>query len=245
MIKYIQKGCVFLEKDYFKDRSIDASYKDKININSKAFICLKEDQVSAKTINDLTLVTINKILTPIDYHPRGIKVSGQESDYFNPNFQNKIQSGRITYLMKNDYSIVTKNGLMAVVRNDDKISVSPIEDIKYKKRIILWFGILDFSFSIVMDPFLYLSENDLLPIINLYNPELSRTGISYDLANVEKVINNNVCVHHDKDMDLNSAFLEVRNALDGSFGITGYTISIPLKFIGMSLQDVRINELYE
>lgn len=233
-----------MEKDYFKDRSIDASYKDKININSKAFICLKENQVSAKTISDLTLVTINKILTPIDYHPRGIKISGQESDYFNPNFQNKIQSGRITYLMKNDYSVITKNGLMAVTRNNEKLSISSFETVQNKKRIILWFGILDFSFSIIMDPFLYLNQDDILPVIHIYNPELSRTGISYDFANMQRVLNNNVRVHHDKDVDLNDAFLEIRNALDGNFGITGYTISIPLKFIGMSLQDVQEEELY-
>lgn len=233
-----------MEKDYFKDRSIDASYKDKININSKAFICLKENQVSAKTISDLTLVTINKILTPIDYHPRGIKVSGQESDYFSPNFQNKIQSGRITYLMKNDYSVITKNGLMAVTRNDEKLSISPFETVQNKRRVILWFGVLDFSFSIVMDPFLYLNQDDILPAIHIYNPELSRTGISYDFSNTQRVLNNNVRVHHDKNIGLNDAFLEIRNTLDGNFGITGYTISIPLKFIGMSLQDVQKEELY-
>lgn len=92
-----------MEKDYFQDRSPDAVYYDAIHVGDLVFICEKQAQKYAKTIEDLTLIQVTKHLTSQKLHPRGQKVQG--TDYNSG--EEKI--GRVVYLLK-DGKVVTKDG---------------------------------------------------------------------------------------------------------------------------------------
>lgn len=80
-----------MEKDYFKDRDIEATILSKIHIGDRVLICEKHAQKYAKTIDDLTLGIIVEILTKHN-HPRGIKVKVRT-------IEDEIRVGRIVYLL--------------------------------------------------------------------------------------------------------------------------------------------------
>lgn len=65
-----------MEKHYFKDRTKIATQNDSVLIGDVVYICLKEQQKTATTINDLTKVVVVRKLTSKRFHPRGIKVMG-------------------------------------------------------------------------------------------------------------------------------------------------------------------------
>lgn len=91
-----------MEKDYFKDRPIESTKINEINIGDEVFICTKLMQPYAQNLNDLSRGKVVKILTKHD-HPRGIKVMINQSS------NGMILTGRVTYLIKNDL-ILTKDG---------------------------------------------------------------------------------------------------------------------------------------
>lgn len=71
-----------MEKDYFKDRTIETTLVNEIKVGEYVYICLKAMQPYATQIEDLTFGKVTKILTKHN-HDRGIKVSVQT--FLNPN----------------------------------------------------------------------------------------------------------------------------------------------------------------
>lgn len=97
-----------MEKDYFKDRTKESTFYDAIRIGSTVFICTKEKQRTAKTINDLHLVKVTAHLTKQAIHPRGQKIRGVDVE------TGKSLVGRVIYLSENGNLIVTKNGNLTI-----------------------------------------------------------------------------------------------------------------------------------
>ena len=60
-----------MEKDYFDDRSYQAIFNCLIEPGDVAWICTKEKQKIAQTIEDLDKVIIVRKLTSVKKHPRG------------------------------------------------------------------------------------------------------------------------------------------------------------------------------
>lgn len=71
-----------MEKDHFKDRTIETTLVNEIKVGDYVYICLKAMQPYAEQIDDLTFGKVTKILTKHN-HDRGIKVSVQT--FINPN----------------------------------------------------------------------------------------------------------------------------------------------------------------
>ena len=105
-----------MEKDHFKDRTIDTTIVSKVKVGSYLFICEKAMQDIASEIPDLTFGRVTKILTRHN-HDRGIKVcidvitndfDGQrEIDNLDslPSYRTAV--GRVVY-MTNKGKIITK-----------------------------------------------------------------------------------------------------------------------------------------
>ena len=90
-----------MEKDNFKDRTIETTKFSAIKSGMIVFICEKQAQKYAKEMKDLTCVEVVDVLTKHD-HPRGIKVRGyvyakDERGYFKTH---KIAVGRVVYIAK-------------------------------------------------------------------------------------------------------------------------------------------------
>lgn len=82
-----------MEKDYFKDRSKESRIFSEINIGDYVYICEKDMQPFATTIDHLAYGVVTKKLTKKD-HPRGIKVKILVPEL------NIEQVGRVVYLVK-------------------------------------------------------------------------------------------------------------------------------------------------
>lgn len=91
-----------MEKNYFKDRPVESTQIDKIEIGMEVYICVKQMQPYAKELDDLSRGYITKILTKQD-HPRGIKCMISQT------VNGMILVGRIVYIC-NDSLILTKDG---------------------------------------------------------------------------------------------------------------------------------------
>lgn len=65
-----------MEKDYFDDRSYQAIFNCLLEPGDIAWICTKEKQPIAKTIDDLDKVIIVRKLTSVKKHLRGVKIMG-------------------------------------------------------------------------------------------------------------------------------------------------------------------------
>lgn len=236
-----------MEKDFFQDRIAEVCNNDEINIGDLVFICLKEDQPTAEDINDLVLIKVNQKLTPIDFHPRGIKVSGKEIDFFSKNFSFKEQSGRVTYKMNTPYSIKTSDGTMAISRSDDSLKIVSPDTLYDKKRVVLWFGVLGYSFSLIMDPFTYTSETSTISDrIIISSASLSRNHITYTFEGIGEVMNFNVnAFSGNNKFTLGDAFLSIRSDLNGQFGVTGYSTIVPIRFLGISFASVKESDFIE
>lgn len=240
-----------MEKDYFLDRTIDVSRRDDIKIGDIAFICLKENQTTAKELKDLTIIKIEEIMTPIEFHPMGIKVKGKELDCFDPNFKDSMRTGRIVYMFNSPYSVSTSNGSKIVSRTNSGIELIDIEEIKNKKRPVIWFGVLDFTFAMLYDPFLYIDNSDSDDIdklnnLNIKNATFSRGVVTFEI-NDQQTIKKEVfkTLKEKEPINTAKAFLEIRQKLSGINGIDGYSTSLPIKFIGFSLSDVNLKEIEE
>ncbi|WP_026881676.1 DUF2196 domain-containing protein [Clostridium akagii] len=83
-----------MEKDYFKDRSLESKLINSINIGDTVYICEKDKQRSASKIEDLTKGYVVRRLTRHD-HPRGIKVEIKGTNA-------KTSIGRVVYLVRNN-----------------------------------------------------------------------------------------------------------------------------------------------
>ena len=80
-----------MEKDFFKDRSVETTLIKDIKVGDYVYICLKAMQPYAETLDDLSFGRVTKILTKHD-HPRGIKVT--IDSYVNPN-ENRDSSTQV------------------------------------------------------------------------------------------------------------------------------------------------------
>ena len=90
-----------MEKDNFKDRTIETTKVSAIKNGMIVFICEKQAQKYASKMEDLTCVEVIDVLTRHD-HPRGIKVRGyiynkDEQGYLKTD---KIAVGRVVYIAK-------------------------------------------------------------------------------------------------------------------------------------------------
>ncbi|MBR9648389.1 DUF2196 domain-containing protein [Clostridium tyrobutyricum] len=93
-----------MEKDHFKDRSLECKLINSINIGDTVYICEKSMQRYASKLEDLSLGIVVRKLTRHD-HPMGIKVEIKSSN-------GKTSIGRVVYLVKNNkilYGNKTKN----------------------------------------------------------------------------------------------------------------------------------------
>lgn len=85
-----------MEKDNFKDRPIESTKWENIEIGNTVLICEKHMQKTASKIDDLTEGIVVQKLTKHD-HPRGIKVKIDVS------FGNNVFIvGRVVYVKKNN-----------------------------------------------------------------------------------------------------------------------------------------------
>lgn len=235
-----------MEKDFFKDRHKEVSQRDEIKIGDTVFICLKEDQPSAKILKDLKLVTVKKIMTPIEFHPRGIKIMGQDADFLDKNFSFENRYGRITYKVHNKYSILTNDGLKAIQREDNILKITETFNLLSKYRCSYWFGIDNYSFCIIIDPFLYVDDLSGITPLEIKNPTLSRSGLSILINNIEIIfpIENVSVFKNGKNILKENIFVKLRNAFNGLFNIDGNSIEIPLLFIGCALKKVEEDDFY-
>lgn len=92
-----------MEKEYFSNRTPESVRRDSVIVGELAYICEKEMQKKARTIDDLTLVRITQNLTSQAIHPRGQKVRGR--DYTTG--EEKV--GRAVYLLR-DGKVLTAEG---------------------------------------------------------------------------------------------------------------------------------------
>lgn len=97
-----------MEKDYFKDRTKETTFYQAIHIGSYVFICPKDKQRTAKTIDDLQLVKVTAHLTKQSVHPRGQKIKGVDTA------TGETLVGRVVYLTENENCIITKNGKLTI-----------------------------------------------------------------------------------------------------------------------------------
>lgn len=91
-----------MEKDYFKDRPYEVTDINHIKQFIDVYICTKDMQKSASTIQHLTKGTVIRVLTKHN-HPRGIKVEILKDDC-------TTAIGRCVYIIKDDL-LLTKYGL--------------------------------------------------------------------------------------------------------------------------------------
>lgn len=83
-----------MERDHFKDRPIESTLYNSINIGDTVYVCEKYMQKNASTLDDLTEGTVVQKLTKND-HPRGIKCKIDVS------FGNNVcVVGRVVYIGK-------------------------------------------------------------------------------------------------------------------------------------------------
>lgn len=83
-----------MEKHHFKDRSPQSKLFNEINIGDRVFICEKDMQKIASTLEHLTDGYVVKKLTRGD-HPRGIKVMIDKKDE-----DGHYIVGRVVYLVR-------------------------------------------------------------------------------------------------------------------------------------------------
>ena len=102
-----------MEKDYFKDRTKESTSYNAIRIGSNVFICTKEKQRTAKTIDDLYLVKVTAHLTKQAIHPRGQKIRGVDV------VTGKSLVGRVIYLAENGNLVVTQQGNLTISEWND------------------------------------------------------------------------------------------------------------------------------
>ena len=90
-----------MEKDNFKDRTIETTKFSAIKPGMVVFICEKQAQKYAKEMKDLTCVEVIDVLTKHD-HPRGIKVRGYVYQKDSKGYlkTEKIAVGRVVYIAK-------------------------------------------------------------------------------------------------------------------------------------------------
>ena len=92
-----------MKKDYFANRTVDTMYRSSIQIGELVYICEKRAQKYAKTVDDLTLIRVTRLLTSKPMHPRGQKVLGVDFT------TGEEKTGRVVYLVK-DGKILTTEG---------------------------------------------------------------------------------------------------------------------------------------
>lgn len=106
-----------MEKDNFKDRTIETTLYKEIHVGDFVYICLKAMQPFATEITDLSFGQVTELLTKHD-HPRGIKV--RIKNFVNPNEDITDESKTIPItkanLVGNDMvgrvAYTTKNGFI-------------------------------------------------------------------------------------------------------------------------------------
>lgn len=78
-----------MEKDNFKDRTIETTLVNEIKVGDYVYICLKAMQPYAEELDDLSFGKVTKILTKHN-NPRGIKCSIES--YLNPNINKTLEN---------------------------------------------------------------------------------------------------------------------------------------------------------
>lgn len=95
-----------MEKDHFKDRSLESMKYEGIQEGDRVFICEKDMQKIACRLEHLTDGYVVKKLTRDD-HPRGIKVMIDRKDE-----DGAYIVGRVVYLVKDGKLVLNNSGRM-------------------------------------------------------------------------------------------------------------------------------------
>lgn len=116
-----------------------------------------------------------------------------------------------------------------------------IDSIKDLKRPVLWFAVLDISISTLLDPFTYVDGSSIDTEIN--KASFSRTHLNYEIDGLKNITTKNIDVYKDGEKTkLGNVFLEARDKLSGQVGVNGYSVSLPISFVGVSLEDVSMED---
>lgn len=116
-----------------------------------------------------------------------------------------------------------------------------IDSIKDLKRPVLWFAVLDISISTLLDPFTYVDGSSIDTEIN--KASFSRTHLSYEIDGLKNITTKNIDVYKNGEKTkLGNVFLEARDKLSGQVGVNGYSVSLPISFVGVSLEDVSMED---
>lgn len=93
-----------MEKDHFKDRSLESMKYEEIHEGDRVFICEKDMQPIASRLEHLTDGLVVKKLTKGD-HPRGIKVMIDQKDD-----EGHYIVGRVVYLVRDGKLVLNDLG---------------------------------------------------------------------------------------------------------------------------------------
>lgn len=125
-----------MEKDYFRDRPVLVQQHAQIAPGDQVFICLKENQPCAKTLDDLTLVTVTAHLTSQAVHPRGQKVCGIEKiwDEADGRWKMVVQKGRVTYKVLDGWKVPTSEGIKYLCKTGKGLRLKTADELKNSYR---------------------------------------------------------------------------------------------------------------
>ena len=116
-----------------------------------------------------------------------------------------------------------------------------IDSIKDLKRPVLWFAVLDISISTLLDPFTYVDGSSIDTEIN--KASFCRTHLSYEIDGLKNITTKNIDVYKNGEKTkLGNLFLEARDKLSAQVGVNGYSVSLPISFVGVSLEDVSMED---
>ena len=184
-----------MEKHHFKDRSKESMYNNCVIPGGVAFICEKEAQKYAKTLDDLTYCRIVSNLTSQKEHPRGQKIRGIEiktgkyGDILDTDDLREV-IGRCTYIAKdNEIAVYTPDTEKYIVKENGITLLRNPQELLGKNALYAFLNIDSFSFLVRIGRFLYLNEKDIdafIDSLKISDITLSGSGISM-LCNNEKI----------------------------------------------------------
>lgn len=164
-----RKGCLIIEREFFKDRPETVQFNENLYKGRVVFICLKKMQPFAKNISDLTLTRITQNLTKQYKHPRGQKIRGEkiELDKFgNMLVVNDFEEvvGRCTYILDdNGWSLDTNEGKKVLIYNNkkDELDLISVEKLTGFLKIYVLLSAGKVSFKIPFCKFTYFRDDDI------------------------------------------------------------------------------------
>lgn len=199
-----------MEKDYFLDRPLSVREHLQVYNGRMAFICTKDAQKYAKTLNDLKLIKIGNSHTSVGEHPRGQKVTGTlvlRDDYGNYiNGDLVEEKGRCTYFVDKDgVTVDTKEGTKKIVYSQrDGLHLVKEEVLENSFQIYSLFNIYDgngisspFDIKCLVFPYLYfINKDDLKEFISSFDSSVNYAFLKKGMIQFS-LLNKNMYVKDD------------------------------------------------